>query len=1212
MSYPETIASSMEVFTVPSKTGSSPVTIQSSDFSRHVAAPMIDLTANDTPPGSRNTIEYVASSPRPASSISSEDLDLVQARAVELQLASEEAELARVALAAKREAAAAQRRFLEAKARSAKSSRASGSARGRGDDFEANPEMNSGGAGPVNNAEANITGRVSLHRQEGTMAAQEPVANPRVTLPERSGIHPAAGVWNFLFPNEEAEGANDRNHDPRHPDHRHSHGDRPRQHDRRRERQDDGRVRAADGPTVWDMFAHREDEGRAENDGRAIHRDLRPPREDLHRHEDELRRGTLPPREHDHHEGSELGVGNQLAMLKKKIAEIEAREKEKKGIDVLGAADPISSRSSGFVTPPQSLDIPLIDLSSPPRAKVNKGMAEVSLIDLPDFPAARSRSASPARRADRRPRDARANNENEINLGVHSSDNRQIVTEQRNFNRMDIHPLMSGGIAGQPGGSGPPDLPPGLGEGPGAGPPPGPRNRVKEADEIKVSQLPEIPQFTAWKQQLRSSVMSASGKGRAAFEWIMAVEDPSASYSELEYAGEYESLDVKLAAGINKVAKGRIGKILTTLIEAAARQGQFVSGRQLLRVIYEQYELDRAKGQVFDLSNLMALSYPGDDKMESFLDTWNDVVQRLTKDPGEDILREILHPLIESSGKLRSALEIYELADEGTPQRSYQFLHRALSIHVEKDRHRRNRSDLVTAMNKFPAFKNKISMPAAESIDEEKPDVTAPAKEKKGSPGPCYAYLRGNCARGSACRYSHAGKQGSLPPMSDKEKTELAEKRALQPCRMFQRGQCKYGDKCQYRHEKGGQLTAAACINSQDFEFSDFENEISVLFDLEVSDDDGGDDCDPDLIHDVICDECTAAICHGGKGIEWVVDTGTENHLVMRSKIDPEDPGIHRADRPLRLATANGTITADQRVIKDVPELGVSVDPLMLDHTVDALSVGRLVLDESYSFHWPSGGPAYFTDKDGKIIECTTRGYVPVISSDFGETSAMPGVGVQADSPDADIPDSETKEQRLKREAQSPEHCLTHLPKNPYCWVCSMTKMTAKQARRLGPNEGDIRTEKFGDHVCADHVTGLDEQKERVDGNQAALFIIDLHSRFPCLAPVKDKSAESAVKAINHFMGNQTLDTFYSDNSRELEVAGRAVAKVHATSTPYRPQSNSIAERGIRTLLEATRAALVQAGMPCRFWPVAGSHASFAIAISEQTNGDPSPFELMS
>ncbi|MCP4894269.1 MAG: hypothetical protein GY911_10720, partial [Actinomycetales bacterium] len=107
------------------------MTIQSSDFSRHVAAPMIDLTANDTPPGSRNTIEYVASSPRPASSISSEDLDIVQARAVELQLASEEAELARVALAAKREAAAAQRRFLEAKARSAKSSRASGSARGR-------------------------------------------------------------------------------------------------------------------------------------------------------------------------------------------------------------------------------------------------------------------------------------------------------------------------------------------------------------------------------------------------------------------------------------------------------------------------------------------------------------------------------------------------------------------------------------------------------------------------------------------------------------------------------------------------------------------------------------------------------------------------------------------------------------------------------------------------------------------------------------------------------------------------------------------------------------------------------------------------------------------------------------------------------------------------------------------------------------------------
>ena len=52
------------------------------------------------------------------------------------------------------------------------------------------------------------------------------------------------------------------------------------------------------------------------------------------------------------------------------------------------------------------------------------------------------------------------------------------------------------------------------------------------------------------------------------------------------------------------------------------------------------------------------MEHPGDDRMEGFLDTWNSVINALSKDPGEDMLREIMYPLLRKSTKLQPALQI--------------------------------------------------------------------------------------------------------------------------------------------------------------------------------------------------------------------------------------------------------------------------------------------------------------------------------------------------------------------------------------------------------------------------------------------------------------------------------------------------------------------------------------------------------------------------
>ena len=85
--------------------------------------------------------------------------------------------------------------------------------------------------------------------------------------------------------------------------------------------------------------------------------------------------------------------------------------------------------------------------------------------------------------------------------------------------------------------------------------------------------------------------------------------------------------------------------------------------------------------------------------------------------------------------------------------------------------------------------------------------------------------------------------------------------------------------------------------------------------------------------------------------------------------------------------------------------MDTTIDPLMLPETVDALSVGRLVVDHQYSFHWPAGEDAYLVDRSGKRTVCDTKGYVKnSTKTDHGEENDLICL------PCEDAPDGEKSE----------------------------------------------------------------------------------------------------------------------------------------------------------------------------------------------------------
>jgi hypothetical protein len=94
--------------------------------------------------------------------------------------------------------------------------------------------------------------------------------------------------------------------------------------------------------------------------------------------------------------------------------------------------------------------------------------------------------------------------------------------------------------------------------------------------------------------------------------------------------------------------------------------------------------------------------------------------------------------------------------------------------------------------------------------------------------------------------------------------------------------------------------------------------------------------------------------------------------------------------------------------------------------------------------------------------------------------------------------------------------------------------------------------------------------------------------------PLPDKSSEAATKALMEFAGNSTVTLFYSDSAPELISAAQAMGWPHERATPGRPQTNGVAERAVRTVLDGTRSALLHAGFEERYWSLACQHWCFA------------------
>jgi hypothetical protein len=145
-------------------------------------------------------------------------------------------------------------------------------------------------------------------------------------------------------------------------------------------------------------------------------------------------------------------------------------------------------------------------------------------------------------------------------------------------------------------------------------------------------------------------------------------------------------------------------------------------------------------------------------------------------------------------------------------------------------------------------------------------------------------------------------------------------------------------------------------------------------------------------------------------------------------------------------------------------------------------------------------------------------------------------------------------------------------------------------------------------------------QTTSIGGARYYLLVTDEATRYSMLQPIKtkDDAGEHLMDIINYMEAIAGVKTQFIRTDRggefineELEELLRERGVHHEKTVAYSPESNGVAERGNRTIMERVRSMLHGAGLPNKFWGEAAVYANLLKNLSPTAGCDKTPWEMM-
>ena len=203
--------------------------------------------------------------------------------------------------------------------------------------------------------------------------------------------------------------------------------------------------------------------------------------------------------------------------------------------------------------------------------------------------------------------------------------------------------------------------------------------KVHEADKVIVPKFPKVNNLVQWRIGVCRGLGNASGRSDGQeIPWLHEATDGSKTYEQLADCGDprWKTLDGKLFTALRATIISDC-VILTTKLqtveEEAYNRHTFVTGRQLVFLIFAHFRLNADMKLLYDVEDITSLEWMGDHKIHSFYRLWFMMTRECEAVLPERTLRNMLARKLSKSTKLKEDIAYYDRLPEFNEQKTYAY-----------------------------------------------------------------------------------------------------------------------------------------------------------------------------------------------------------------------------------------------------------------------------------------------------------------------------------------------------------------------------------------------------------------------------------------------------------------------------------------------------------------------------------------------------------
>jgi len=259
--------------------------------------------------------------------------------------------------------------------------------------------------------------------------------------------------------------------------------------------------------------------------------------------------------------------------------------------------------------------------------------------------------------------------------------------------------------------------------------------------------------FSKWWFTTKRTICGQSARAPLADAWWRQVEQVDRfSMEDLAISGRvFEAYDYKICqALLEAIENGGSSPLERKLLRFEREldaQSRLMTGRMVGRLIWLSYSTDSVSRQQYNEDHLRELKYPGDDRLEEFMDLWYKILGDNRDTISETAKEKVFYRKIKNSTVLRPWLDYYVRLADDHKDHCYEFLASGIDSYLKRADLDDNDKDLGDINYGLSPKKREPKKPTGGA------DAAGGGKGGAGGDGEkhCPHWLRGYCRDVRAC-----------------------------------------------------------------------------------------------------------------------------------------------------------------------------------------------------------------------------------------------------------------------------------------------------------------------------------------------------------------------------------------------------------------------------------------------------------------------------